>query len=973
MDTKNRTITYIQNGLKFMKVPYLAERAIYDLECSRSLSVLVDLDIPTGNGELFRIKGDAEKLITIVKESGKTFIKGFNESTLLFTQVVNKDLLGHHIISLNINYPIYNSSFNPEFEFFVDGINEKTFTYSFETYLDKLELNGFNSSINNKYGALIVRKNKVFTDKELKDYVKRINEVYENGTLEIKPSNIAYNEPKYKYDEIIFNNTFESRNGIKPTRQINVDNFYSIKENFEYVPSLRGEGIGDNVYAIKGQELVYDLGLNESGTVAIRGKTLLDKDVTLLQLLNDDLNIKIEKNASNNLRVLVNNVLKSTISDTDTGFKNIVVTFSKVLASSSLESTTYNINVYKNGTSILSTSVTGESTTASLEVYLGKGKDEEVEEELLGYIDKLVYTNIECDEEEVSSICSHLNHNEYCCNKFDCASRIETKTINTSSNKVIKKDYTYNNLFENFPTIPLYMSVNRVPETEVLSVDGVTKETRSYAYDCLKRVKMVYVGDTLTTYTYDNKGYLTKSVEGDTTKTYAYDNLGNIVNKDGVTLTYDGLLLRRYGSTLINYQGMYPINEVVNGVVTKTYDWFGSKLSSIVSDKTYEFSYNARGLRERKLVKTSTRSEQEIDYFYDLNGRLIVETRYQYTSTGLKVKMCDIIYMYDATGLLYGFRYNNVDYYYDRDVLGNINHIILANGQVVATYKYDAYGSHHVYSSSGQLNTNASFIGNINPFRYKGYYYDVETQLFWVSSRYYSPELCRWISPDSIEYLDPESINGLNLYAYCNNDPVNKYDPTGHSAESIWKIVGSVAIIAALGVLTIVSAGATSGLLAVAAPIISGAFWGATAGAITGGITGALNAYSSGGSILDGVADGMFSGTLSGAATGAISGAFSYLQFPTSFLNKIDPNIRFLPEMLNIGVQTLGNGVISMTSSLLSGNSIEAAKMAFLFGMAGGFMGANVAGQVAKSVWRSGLDSLGLSASEYLVTQWLGV
>ena len=58
--------------------------------------------------------------------------------------------------------------------------------------------------------------------------------------------------------------------------------------------------------------------------------------------------------------------------------------------------------------------------------------------------------------------------------------------------------------------------------------------------------------------------------------------------------------------------------------------------------------------------------------------------------------------------------------------------------------------------------------------------YDVETQLYWVSSRYYSPELCRWISPDSIEYLDPESINGLNLYAYCGNDPVNRFDPTGH-------------------------------------------------------------------------------------------------------------------------------------------------------------------------------------------------
>ena len=58
--------------------------------------------------------------------------------------------------------------------------------------------------------------------------------------------------------------------------------------------------------------------------------------------------------------------------------------------------------------------------------------------------------------------------------------------------------------------------------------------------------------------------------------------------------------------------------------------------------------------------------------------------------------------------------------------------------------------------------------------------YDVETQLFYCNSRYYSPELCRWISPDCIEYLDPSSINELNLYAYCGNDPVNRYDPTCH-------------------------------------------------------------------------------------------------------------------------------------------------------------------------------------------------
>ena len=86
-----------------------------------------------------------------------------------------------------------------------------------------------------------------------------------------------------------------------------------------------------------------------------------------------------------------------------------------------------------------------------------------------------------------------------------------------------------------------------------------------------------------------------------------------------------------------------------------------------------------------------------------------------------------------------------------------------------------------------------NFITNTLYLRY-GYYEDtrnrlVETQLFYCNSRYYSPELCRWISPDSIKYLDPESINGLNLYAYCNNDPVIKYDPTGHIAISISAII----------------------------------------------------------------------------------------------------------------------------------------------------------------------------------------
>ena len=72
-------------------------------------------------------------------------------------------------------------------------------------------------------------------------------------------------------------------------------------------------------------------------------------------------------------------------------------------------------------------------------------------------------------------------------------------------------------------------------------------------------------------------------------------------------------------------------------------------------------------------------------------------------------------------------------------------------------------------------------VGHVNPIRYRGYYYDVETGLYYLQSRYYDPEVGRFISPDSVDYLDPDSINGLNLYAYCGNNPVMNVDPTGHS------------------------------------------------------------------------------------------------------------------------------------------------------------------------------------------------
>ena len=87
------------------------------------------------------------------------------------------------------------------------------------------------------------------------------------------------------------------------------------------------------------------------------------------------------------------------------------------------------------------------------------------------------------------------------------------------------------------------------------------------------------------------------------------------------------------------------------------------------------------------------------------------------------------------------------------------------------------------------VGTNSGNIANINPFRYRGYYFDCESGLYYLMSRYYDPEIGQFISPDMQDYLAPDTIGGVNLYAYCNNNPVMHYAPTGHVALA-WAIAG---------------------------------------------------------------------------------------------------------------------------------------------------------------------------------------
>ena len=186
----------------------------------------------------------------------------------------------------------------------------------------------------------------------------------------------------------------------------------------------------------------------------------------------------------------------------------------------------------------------------------------------------------------------------------------------------------------------------------------------------------------------------------------------------------------------------------------KTATWKGRQLTCFNGNA---FTYDGQGRRI---------SKNDITFTYDGNGNLLKQ------SNGIE-------FIYDNSGVI-GVKYNNVQYFYRRDAQGNIIAILDSTGNVVVEYKYDAWGNHEVIDTNGNKITVATHIGNLNPFRYRGYYYDTETGLYYLQTRYYDPEVGRFISRDSIEYADPETINGLNLYAYCGNNPVNFFDLFGH-------------------------------------------------------------------------------------------------------------------------------------------------------------------------------------------------
>lgn len=180
-----------------------------------------------------------------------------------------------------------------------------------------------------------------------------------------------------------------------------------------------------------------------------------------------------------------------------------------------------------------------------------------------------------------------------------------------------------------------------------------------------------------------------------------------------------------------------------------------------------------------------------IEYIYDYNNNLVRKVIPR-TGTGVTLSYEEnrLIYeirngnksyfLYDENDILYGIIYNNITYFYTRDILGTITGLVNEQGVQVVNYEYDAWG--RILSTTGSLQDT---LGYDNPFRYKSmfgndYYYDVDSELYYCATRWYNPLWCRFISGDDIRYFDSENIGCVNMFAYCNNNPVMYADPSGH-------------------------------------------------------------------------------------------------------------------------------------------------------------------------------------------------
>ena len=281
--------------------------------------------------------------------------------------------------------------------------------------------------------------------------------------------------------------------------------------------------------------------------------------------------------------------------------------------------------------------------------------------------------------------------------------------------------------------------------------------------------------------------------------TYTYDTRGNILTKqaeDGnrnvteIAYTYatDGWtdqLLSYNGESCIYDDSGNPTTYRGNKVVWSR----GRKMTKYGSNT---FAYNGEGYRIQK---------NNIHYRV-WQGKILSETTESDTLT----------YLYGATGEILGMDYNGSRYYYAKNVQGDVVALLDGMGALVGRYIYDPWGKIvKIVDATGVevSQSTTTHILNINPIRYRSYYYDTETGFYYLQTRYYDPETGRFLNADAFKYLGADGpIHGMNLYSYCGNNPVGNSDPMGTFWGAVLNVVVGANVAAfVLGTLPVILLG----------------------------------------------------------------------------------------------------------------------------------------------------------------------
>ena len=277
----------------------------------------------------------------------------------------------------------------------------------------------------------------------------------------------------------------------------------------------------------------------------------------------------------------------------------------------------------------------------------------------------------------------------------------------------------------------------------------IADERNQYTYDSHGQLIRVSGADE-SSYTYDNRGNLLSKTEDGIPVQYAYTNAqwpDQVTAVDGVALTYD-----QVGN--------------LTGYGARQYNWTRGKLLESVTDEqgSYTYTYDADGYRATKVTANGKTT------FDTIGGQLLAQAGPEGN-----------LYFQYSGGTPFGFVLDDIQYYYLTNLNGDVVGITDAQGNLLAQYVYDPWGKLLQINTTEPDNADQLAVATANPLRYRGYYYDSETGMYYLQSRYYDPDLGRFISADDFDCLTTSNFFSVNAYAYCWNSPIAFKDSEGNT------------------------------------------------------------------------------------------------------------------------------------------------------------------------------------------------